>query len=222
MSIRRSVVFAALFFTACSSSTQEPPRDASVVHPTTEAAVDPAARIEEAAMHEDASRTDVHAHVVSRDEKDKSAIVEVSWNERAPNDVEALDDANMHVVRRFVVRGNDIEAIAPKPWKVTDTLVACVDGRSDLLSGESAGDDCIVVPRGAHVEATGESILVPVPGPIPASLAYRVHVPGDTNAYWTVPAIACPRQVEFDDGTTGRGIGTCSAIGDEEPTLFVD
>lgn len=222
MSFRRFAVVSAFLLTACSSSTQEQPRDASVVHSTSARLEDPSSRIAEAAMHEDASRTDVHAHVVSRDAKNASAIVEVSWNERAPNDVEALDDANMHVVRRFVVRGNDIEAVAPKAWTVNDSLVACVDGRSDLLSGETASDACIRVARGAHVEATGESIQVPVPGAIPVALAYRVHVPGDTKLYWTVPALPCSRAIELDDGTIGRAIGSCSAIGDEEPTLFVD
>lgn len=202
MRFRPSFVAVAFALSACSSVGQEVRAKGPVT-------TDPARLVEEAAKKDGPSRSDVHAHVVSRSDKD--AIVEVSWDERAPNDVESLDDAMMHVVRRFAVRGDEIAAIAPKPWEVTGTLVACIDV-----------GDCVVVPRSAHVEPTGESIQVPVEGPIPVGLAYRVRLPGDAKAYWTVPAHTCLNDVELDDGTRGSAIGTCSAIGAEEPTLFRD
>jgi hypothetical protein len=231
-----SVIAFALAAVACSSTSMpESGNKDTTVFRAKEAGADVPARlariVEAAAANEDPSRTDVHANVVSHD--DWKAIIEVTWNERAPNDVESLDDATMHVVRRFAVRGreeggvlgvDEIEAIAPKAWEVTGSLVACVDGRSDLLTGESATEDgsCIVVARGGHVAATGESITVPAPGPIPTALAYRVRLPGDSKAYWTIPAHSCLNDIDLEDGTVGRAIGSCSYVGVEEPRLFED
>jgi len=236
----RPFVFAtafALTLAACTTaSTPESNKDTTVVRATAkEASADVPARLarilEASASAEDESRTDVHADVVSHD--GWKAVIEVTWNERAPNDVEALDDATMHVVRRFAVRGREdrgvlgieeIEAIAPKAWEVTEALVACVDGRSDLLSGESATNDgsCVVVPKAGHVAPTGESITVPAPGPIPTALAYRVRLAGDSKLYWTIPAHSCVTDIELDDGTVGRAVGSCSYVGDEEPRLFAE
>ena len=233
----RSLVAAFVLVLAACSSTSIPEtnnKETTVVR-AKEASADVPARlariVEASAENEDPARTDVHANVVSHD--GWKAVIEVTWNERAPNDVESLDDAMMHVVRRFAVRGREesgvlgidqIEAIAPKAWEVSDALVACVDGRSDLLSGESATEDgsCIVVPRGAHMAATGESITVPAPGPIPTALAYRVRLPGDAKTYWTVPAHSCLNDIDLEDGTVGRAVGSCSYVGDEEPRLFAD
>jgi hypothetical protein len=213
-----------LLLSACSSSTQET-RDPNVVRakePATAPSMDPAQRIAEAAMTDDPSRTDVRAHLVSNDEN--GAIVEVSWEEPAPNSIEALDDAPLRVVRRLSVRGDSVEAIPPKRWEVTDTLIVCVDGRSDFLSGEADGDGCLHVARSVQIEPTGESIEVPVPGPMPVGRAYLVRLPDDERVYWTVPANACFVDVDLEDGTVGRAIGTCSTVGNgnEEPTLFDD
>lgn len=240
MNPRLLVVSSAIAFTlaavACSSTSmpESGNKDTTVVR-AKEASADVPARlariVEASASNEDPSRTDVHANVVSHD--DWTAIIEVTWNERAPNDVESLDDATMHVVRRFAVRGREesgvlgieqIEAVAPKAWEVSDALVACVDGRSDLLSGESATKDgrCVVVPKAGHVSPTGESITVPAPGPIPTALAYRVRLAGDPKVYWTVPAHSCLNDIDLEDGTTGSAFGSCSYVGDEEPRLFED
>lgn len=233
----RSIVIALSVCLAACSSTSIPDsgnKDTTVVR-AKEASADVPARlariVEASASAEDAARTDVHANVVSHD--GWKAIIEVTWNERAPNDVESLDDEPMHVVRRFAVRGKEemgvlgieqIEAIAPKAWEVSEPLVACTDGRSDLLSGESETNNgrCVVVPKSAHISATGESITVPAPGPIPTALAYRVRLAGDSKTYWTIPAHSCAADIELDDGTTGRAIGSCSFVGTEEPMLFAD
>lgn len=238
MNSRSVVVAFALVIAACSTSTSIPDsnKDTTVVRATAkEASADVPARlariVEASASAEDASRADVHANVVAHD--GWKAIVEVTWNERAPNDVESLDDATMHVVRRFAVRGreengalaiDEIEAIAPRAWEVSDPLVACTDGRSDLLSGESETKDgeCIVVPEAGHIAPTGETVTVPAPGPIPTALAYRVRLAGDSKLYWTIPAHSCVNEVELDDGTTARAVGSCSYVGDDEPRLFAD
>jgi hypothetical protein len=186
----------------------------------TDPSSDPAQTIAALAKLENPSRTEIATRIVSRDEN--GTIVEASWNERAPNTVEALDDADMHVVRRFLVHGDVIEAIAPKAWEVSEPLVVCADGRSDLLSGENDEAGCMTISRTGHVEPTGESILVPAPGPIPMALAYRVRLPGDPKVYWTIPAHSCVNDVDLEDGTVGRAVGSCSSVGDEEPTLFRD
>lgn len=236
MNSRSFVVAFALVLTACSSTSmpESNHKDTTVVR-AKEASADVPARlariVESSAEAEDPARTDVHALVVSHD--GWKAIIELTWNERAPNDVESLDDATMHVVRRFAVRGreeggvlgiDEIEAIAPRAWEVSDALVACTDGRSDLLSGgrESKDASCVVVPNAGHVAPTGESILVPAPGPIPTALAYRVRLAGDAKVYWTIPAHSCLNDIELEDGTVGRAIGSCSYVGSDEPTLFAD
>lgn len=233
----RSIVLAfALVLAACSSSSFP---ESSVKETTPvrakEAGADVPARlariVEASASAEDASRTDVHASVISHD--DWKAVIEVTWTERAPNDVESLDDATMHVVRRFAVRGreengvlgiDEIEAIAPKAWETTDALVVCTDGRNDLLTGEPESKDasCVVVPKSGHVAPTGETILVAAPGPVPTALAYRVRLPGDARTYWTIPAHSCLNDIDLEDGTVGRAVGSCSSVGDDEPRLFAD
>jgi hypothetical protein len=236
MNSRSFVIAFALVLAACSSTTipESSNKDTTVVRAKDAGADVPArlARIVEAsASAEDDSRTDVHADVISHD--GWKAVIEVTWNERAPNDVESLDDATMHVVRRFAVRGREeggvlgieeIEAIAPKAWEVSAPLVACIDGRSDLLTGETETKDgsCVVVPKGGHVAATGETITVPAPGPIPTAIAYRVRLAGDSKTYWTIPAHSCVNDVELDDGMVGRAVGSCSYVGSDEPTLFAD
>jgi hypothetical protein len=236
MNHRSIVVAFAVVVVGCSSTSMpESNNKETTVVRAREAGADVPARlariVEASASAEDASRTDVHASVLSHD--GWKAMIEVTWNERAPNDVEALDDATMHVVRRFAVRGREeggvlgieeIEAIAPKAWEVSEPLVACIDGRSDLLSGESETPDgsCIVVAKANHLAPTGESILVPAPGPIPTATAYRVRLAGDAKTYWTIPAHSCVNEVELDDGTVGRAVGSCSYVGAEEPTLFAD
>lgn len=236
MNSRPFVITFAVALAACSSTVipDSSNKDTTVVR-AKEASADVPARlariVEASASAEDPSRTDVHANVVSHD--GWKAIIEVTWNERAPNDVESLDDETMHVVRRFAVRGreelgvlgiDEIEAIAPKAWEVSEPLIACVDGRSDLLSGETEAEDgsCVVVSKSAHVSPTGESITVPAPGPIPTALAYRVRLAGDAKAYWTVPAHSCSNDIELEDGTPARAIGSCSFVGADEPTLFAD
>lgn len=225
-----------LVLAACSSTAVPDQKDTTVVRANAkEASADVPARlariVEASAGADDESRTDVQANVVSHD--GWKAVIEVTWTERAPNDVESLDDATMHVVRRFAVRGREeggvlgidaIEAIAPKAWEVSEPLAACVDGRSDLLSGETETKDgsCVVVPKAAHLAPTGESITVPAPGPIPTALAYRVRRAGDAKTYWTIPAHSCVNDIELDDGTTGRAIGSCSYVGTDEPMLFAD
>lgn len=236
MNSHRFVIAFALVLAACSSTSMPDQKDTTVVRATAkEASADVPARlariVEASAAADDESRTDVHANVVSHD--GWKAVIEVTWNERAPNDVESLDDATMHVVRRFAVRGredggvlaiDEIEAIAPKAWEVSDALVACIEGRSDLLSGETEMKDgsCVVVPKAAHLAPTGESITVPAPGPIPVALAYRVRLAGDSKTYWTIPAHSCVNDVELDDGTAGRAVGSCSYVGADEPMLFAD
>lgn len=215
----RSFVFAsALVFIGCSSSSQEvretTPSPAKVPEPS----VDPARKIAELARMENPSRSEIASRIVSREEH--GTIVEVSWNERAPNTIEALDDASMSVVRRFMVRGEHIEAIAPRAWEVDEPLLVCTDGRSDVLSGETDDPSCVHVAPLARIEPTGESIMVPAPGPIPTALAYRVRLPGDPKLYWTIPATSCSVSIELDDGTLGRAVGSCSAITDGEPQLF--
>ena len=236
MNPRLFVIGSLLLLAACSSTSipDSSNKDTTVVR-AKEAGADVPARlariVEASASAEDPARTDVHANVVSHD--GWKAIIEVTWNERAPNDVESLDDETMHVVRRFAVRGreeagvlgiDEVESIAPKAWEVSEPLIACVDGRSDLLSGENESKDgsCVVVPKSAHIAATGESITVPAPGPIPTALAYRVRLAGDPKTYWTIPAHSCASDIELDDGTTGRAIGSCSFVGAEEPMLFAD
>jgi hypothetical protein len=235
MKSRPFVIAFALVLAACSSTSlpDSNNKDTTVVR-AKEASADVPARlariVEASASADDPSRTDVHANVVSHD--GWKAVIEVTWNERAPNDVESLDDETMHVVRRFAVRGreengvlgiDEIEAIAPKAWEVSEPLVACTDGRSDLISGEAPADaSCVVVPKAGHVAPTGESITVPAPGPIPTALAYRVRLPGDTKTYWTIPAHSCLNDVELDDGTAGRAVASCSYVGADEPMLFAD
>jgi len=183
---------------------------------------------------DDDGRREVNTQLVSED--GFTAVVEATWEEDAPDSIEALDDAPLRVVRRYRIDGRDesMTPVAPPSWTLSGEIVACVDGRSDLLESIDSDEvdagyhverapaegDCIVLRRGAHVTPTGERIEVPAPGPAPSALAFRIRIDADEKVYWARPANACRGEVELDDGTIAHPVATCSAVGDDVPRVF--